>query len=79
MSVTTLFCTKAAILFPMSRTLIIRISAGILALLGAWAAYTQNKQAPPRLDVHKIKDDLYMIETVGPIAGNVTDTSPMTA
>ena len=46
----------------------IRLSAGLLALAGAWAAYTQTKGGPPQLTLNKIKDDLYEIEGDG---GNV--------
>ena len=52
----------------MNRTWTIRLSAGLLALAGAWVAYTQTKQAPPELKLNKIKDDLYEIEGDG---GNV--------
>jgi glyoxylase-like metal-dependent hydrolase (beta-lactamase superfamily II) len=52
----------------MSRTLLVRLSAGLLALAGAWVAYTQTKQGPPQLTLNKIKDDLYEIEGDG---GNV--------
>jgi cyclase len=45
----------------MSRTLLVRLSFGILALAGAWIAYTQNPQAPPQLSMEKLKDDLYVI------------------
>jgi len=57
---------------------LVRLSAGILTLLGAWAAYTQNpqqaKQAAPAkpptpLSLTKVADDLYVIE--GGDAGNV--------
>ncbi len=53
----------------MNRTLLVRISAGLLLLGGAWVSYTQNqgKQAP-QLMVNKVKDDLYEIEGDG---GNV--------
>ena len=51
----------------MSRTVLTRISAAILFLVLAWIAYTQN-QAPPKLMVNKVKDDLYEIEGDG---GNV--------
>src|SRR5271166_5102873 len=51
----------------MSRTLIARISAGVLFLALAWFAYTQN-QAPAKLMLNKVKDDLYEIEGDG---GNV--------
>ncbi len=55
----------------MSRTVLVRLSAGILMLLGAWVAYTQNpqgKQAAPALTLTKVTDDLYVIEGGG---GNV--------
>lgn len=53
----------------MSRTLLIRISAGALFLLGCWIAYTQNQtKQPPQLTINKVKDDLYEIEGDG---GNV--------
>jgi glyoxylase-like metal-dependent hydrolase (beta-lactamase superfamily II) len=45
----------------MSRTLLVRLSFGILALAGAWIAYTQNPQAPAQLTLEKIKDDLWVI------------------
>jgi cyclase len=54
---------------PMSRTLLVRVSAGILFLLIAWVGYTQNKGAqPPELTINKVKEDLYEIEGDG---GNV--------
>src|SRR5712691_5787295 len=56
------------ILSGMSRTLFVRLSAGILALTGVWIAHTQNPQAPPQLSLEKIKDDLYVIVGDG---GNV--------
>jgi cyclase len=52
----------------MSRTLVTRISAGILFLLGCWLAYTQTAKQPPPLTLNKVKDDLYEIEGDG---GNV--------
>ena len=51
----------------MSRTLVVRIAASALFLTLGWIAYTQN-QAPPKLTLNKIKDDLYEIEGDG---GNV--------
>jgi glyoxylase-like metal-dependent hydrolase (beta-lactamase superfamily II) len=51
----------------MSRTTITRLSAAVLFLTLAWIAYTQN-QAPAKLAVNKVKDDLYEIEGDG---GNV--------
>lgn len=52
----------------MSRTLLLRVSLGITFLLGGWLAYTQNQGGPPKLNVNKVKDDLYEIEGDG---GNV--------
>jgi cyclase len=52
----------------MSRTLLVRFSAGILFLLIAWVGYTQNKGGPPQLTINKVKEDLYEIEGDG---GNV--------
>ena len=52
----------------MTKTLIVRLAAGVLVSLGAWVAYTQTPQAPAQLNLQKIKDDLYMIEGDG---GNV--------
>ena len=52
----------------MCRTILIRVSAGILVSIGSWVAYTQNQKAPPQLNVLKVKDDLYTIEGDG---GNV--------
>src|SRR5215467_7861489 len=57
------------ILTRMNRTLALRVSAGLLFLLGAWVAYTQNQgNQPPQLKVNKVKEDLYEIEGDG---GNV--------
>lgn len=52
----------------MSRKLIARMNVGILLLLGAWVAYTQNQKQPPQLTLNKVKEDLYEIEGDG---GNV--------
>ena len=53
----------------MSRTLLVRVSAGLLFLFAAWIAYTQNQnKQPPQLTINKVKDDLYEIEGDG---GNV--------
>jgi cyclase len=51
----------------MSRTLLARISAAVLFLTLAWIGYTQS-QAPAKLALNKVKDDLYEIEGDG---GNV--------
>ncbi len=45
----------------MKRTTIVWLCAGVLSLLGAWSAYTQNPPAQP-LTVRQLKDDLYIIE-----------------
>ncbi len=52
----------------MRKTLLVRSSAAMLALIGAWAAYTQNKAAPRPASIQKVKGDLYMISGEG---GNV--------
>lgn len=51
----------------MSRTLVTRIGVGALFLTLGWIAYTQN-QAPGKLKLNKVKNDLYEIEGDG---GNV--------
>lgn len=52
----------------MRRTLLLRISAGIVLLAGSWIAYTQNQNRQPSNKLNKIADDLYEIEGDG---GNV--------
>lgn len=52
----------------MTRTLVLRLSVGILFLAGGWIAYTQNQGGAPQLKLNKVKDDLYEIEGDG---GNV--------
>ncbi len=52
----------------MRRALLVRLSAATLALVGAWAAYTQNKGAARPASIQKVKGDLYMISGEG---GNV--------
>ena len=52
----------------MSRTLVLRLSVGIIFLLGGWVAFTQNPGGPPQLKINKVADDLYEIEGDG---GNV--------
>jgi cyclase len=53
----------------MARTLGARLSVGALFLMGCWIAYTQNQATPPpQLTIHKVKDDLHVIEGDG---GNV--------
>lgn len=62
----------------MKRTLFVRLFAGLLALAGAWVAYTQTPQgkqaatqtkAPAPFNLVKVTDDLYVIDGGG--AGNV--------
>jgi cyclase len=56
----------------MSRTALIRASAVVAALAGAWLTYTQTQQPPPPIGIQKLKDDLYVIGvTKGVGAGNV--------
>ena len=53
----------------MNRTVMIRCSAAVLSLAGAWVAYTQNNgKQPPALTIKPVKTDLYEIEGDG---GNV--------
>jgi len=52
----------------MSRTLLLRVSAGILLLAGSWIAYTQNQSRQASNKLNKVADDLYEIEGDG---GNV--------
>jgi len=51
----------------MNRTLIARLSTGVLFAAGAWLAYTQGNQ-PAELKLNQVKPDLYEIEGDG---GNV--------
>jgi cyclase len=62
----------------MKRTLLVRLFAALLALTGAWVAYTQTPQAkqapaqtkaPAPFNLIKVADDLYVIDGGG--AGNV--------
>lgn len=50
----------------MTRTSIVRLSAGVVFLAASWIAYTQNQ--PPQLTISKVKEDLYQIVGDG---GNV--------
>jgi cyclase len=52
----------------MNRRLIARAGAGVLLLLLAWAAYTQNQTQPAKLIINKVQGNLYEIEGDG---GNV--------
>jgi glyoxylase-like metal-dependent hydrolase (beta-lactamase superfamily II) len=57
----------------MRTALAVRISAGALFLTLGWIAYTQN-QAPAKLTLNKVKDDLYEIEgDGGNVAAYITD------
>ena len=58
----------------MKRTLLVRLFAGLLALTGAWVAYTQTPQgkqapaqtkAPAPFNLIKVADDLYVIDGGG--------------
>ena len=60
----------------MSRTLLLRLAAGLVASLGVWVAYTQNPQTPAQLKLNKISDSLCEIEGDG---GNVAVISPTKA
>jgi cyclase len=58
----------------MNRTVLVRLSAALLTLCGAWIAYTQDKgkgkqQGPPELTMVRMRDDLYVIQ--GDASGNV--------
>ncbi len=52
----------------MNRKIVARVSAGVLFLMLAFVAYTQNQNQPPKLTLNKVKDDLFEIEGDG---GNV--------
>jgi glyoxylase-like metal-dependent hydrolase (beta-lactamase superfamily II) len=52
----------------MTRSVLVRLAAGLVVTFGAWVAYTQAPPAPAQLNLQKVKDDLYMIEGDG---GNV--------
>src|SRR6266567_7871384 len=52
----------------MSRTLLVRLFAGVPFLLISWIGYTQSQKQPPQLTINKVKEDLYEIEGDG---GNV--------
>ena len=49
----------------MTRTVLARVSIGILFVAGAWIAYTQQGNQAPKLTLNKVKDDLYEIEGDG--------------
>jgi cyclase len=45
----------------MLKTILVRLSTGVILSLGAWVAYTQTPSAPPPNRIEKLKDDLYVI------------------
>ena len=51
---------------------IVRLILAALLLGGVWAAYTQQQRPPSTFKTNKIANDLYEIENVGSLAGNVT-------
>ena len=55
----------------MSKSAIVRLSAGIFLLGGVWLAFTQNPNQPAKLDSIKVKDDLYVIHNDF-VPGNTT-------
>ena len=58
----------------MGRAFLVRASAALLTLLGAWAAYTQAPVAPRPATSLKVKDNLYMISGEGGnVAALITD------
>jgi glyoxylase-like metal-dependent hydrolase (beta-lactamase superfamily II) len=58
----------------MNKTVLLRVSAGLALSMGLWVAYTQTPQAPPQLQIEKIKDDLYaIIGDGGNVAVYITD------
>ena len=52
----------------MSRTLLYRCAAAVVAAAGCWFAFTQTHPQAPKLTMNRVKDDLYVIEGDG---GNV--------
>ncbi len=58
----------------MRKPLMVRLSAGIVCLIGSWVAYTQTPQAQPPIAIEKVKDDLYVISNHGGnVAAYITD------
>ena len=53
----------------MPRTLLIRLSAAIVAAGGVWVAYTQTQQAPAPLAIQKVRGDVYMIGMAQGVGG----------
>ena len=56
----------------MRKSSVFRVFAAALLLGGVWIAYTQQQRPPSVLKTNKIAADLYEIENVGSVAGNVT-------
>src|SRR5260370_35695235 len=56
----------------MRKSSLLRVLVAVLLLGGAWIAYTQQQRPPSVLKTNKIAADLYEIENVGSVAGNVT-------
>ena len=58
----------------MNRAILVRCSAAVLGLIGAWAAFTQTQTTPRPATTQKVKDGLYMIQGEGGnVAALVTD------
>jgi len=58
----------------MGRAFLVRASAALLTLVGAWAAYTQAPVTPRPATSLKVKDNLYMISGEGGnVAALITD------
>ncbi len=49
-------------LHPTGRAFFIRLCAVVLAFAGIWSARTQSSEQSPSLTVHRIEEDLYVIE-----------------
>jgi len=56
----------------MRKSSVVRLLAASLLFGGVWVAYTQQQRPPSTLKTNKIANDLYEIENVGSLAGNVT-------
>jgi cyclase len=56
----------------MKHTSLLRIAVALLLWGGVWVAYTQQQRPPSVFKTNKIANDLYEIENVGSLAGNVT-------
>ena len=56
----------------MRKSSLLRLLTAALLMGGVWVAYTQQQRPPAMLKTNKIANDLYEIENVGSLAGNVT-------